>query len=226
MAGGRYRFRSVDSIKAEIDYLVTELGFLYINFMDDTLTAFPGRTEAVCRYIIEKNYPVHWFCESRADALNKELLELMVQSGCDSILLGLESGSQEIMTAIGKKISPGQVEEAVYDCLRAGLSVVGSFIIGFPEDTPKTIKETVNLAKRLSHAGAVVGFGGLTPFPGTYYYEHAAELGLNIRAEDWDEYEVGVPIADTPHFSCDQLREIIFDTVTEAKFYHMASAII
>lgn len=226
MAGGRYRMRSVDSIKAEIDYLAAELGVPYFNFIDDTLTAFPARTEAVCRHIIEKNYPVNWFCASRADTLDKELLGLMKEAGCDSIQLGLESGSREIMASIGKKITPRQVEEAVNTCLQAGLRTVGNFIVGFPEDTPKTIKETIDLAKRLSHAGAVVGFGGLTPLPGTYYYEHSEELGLNIRASDWDQYEIGVPIADTRYFSCDQLREIIFDTVTEARFYHMTSAII
>ena len=225
LSGGKYRMRSVSSIKSEIDYLVTEMGFEYLNFLDDTLTAAPARLKAICCYMIEKKYPVHWFCESRADTLDKELLELMKEAGCDAIQLGLESGSQEIMTAIGKKVSPQRVEEAVYACLDAGLRTMGNFIVGFPEDTPKTIQETINLAKRLSRAGAIVGFGGFTPLPGTYYYEHAAELGLNIRATDWREFKIGVPIADTPHFSCEQLREIIFDTVTEAKFYHWISSI-
>ena len=219
----RYRFRGLPRILAELDYLVYQLGFRYIHFLDDTLTISVRRIKELCSAIIDKQYPIKWFCESRVDVMDRELVELLAMAGCDFIQFGFESGSQKVLDAMLKKVTVPQMETAVKLCLENGIRPMGNFIVGFPEDTWETVKESRELALKFHRMGVKIGFGALTPFPGTYYYEHARELGLTIHTEDWDQYQVGNPIISTTNFTCAQLREIIFDATLKGRWSHVAS---
>jgi len=211
IAGGKYRRRSVESITAEIDYLVTVMGFNNLAFADDTLTGFPGMTRRLCNHILDRGYSITWACESRVDVADRDLLELMARSGCQTIQFGFESGSPEILKSINKRISPKQMEHAVELCADIGLRSCGNFMIGFPDDTWETIKETYRVARKLKSMGSVIGIAVLTPFPGTYFFNHAQESGLTIHSDNWDDYDLENPIISTKHLSQDDLRAILFD---------------
>ena len=212
MAGGKYRLRSPKSIMEEIDYLVLHVGVNYIAFLDDTLTGFPDLTEKICLHIIGKNYPLKWMCESRVDIVNRDLLKLMARAGCISIQFGFESGSPDVLESIKKNISLEEMENAVRLCVGTGINATGNFMIGFPNDTRKTIAETVSVAKKMKKLGAQVGIAVLTPFPGTYFYEHADELGITIHTKDWDEYDLENPIISTGNLDLEELRWIYYDS--------------
>ncbi len=215
MAGGKYRLRSVESIMEEIDYLVANLGINFIAFTDDTLTGSPPRMKQICNQILNRGYSIKWNCESRVDVADRELLRLMSQSGCILIWFGFESSNEAILKSINKKITPDQIENAVKLCLEFGIQPGGNFIIGFPDDTKETIKDTFELAKKIKKLGAICNIVILTPFPGTYLYNHADELGITIHSNDWDDYTAYNPIISNHNLSLDEIRTIFFDIKME-----------
>ncbi|MEM1754286.1 MAG: radical SAM protein [Nitrososphaerota archaeon] len=81
--------------------------------------------------------------------MNRELAEKMRKAGCWIVYLGIESASQEILNKTGKRITVDQVIKAVKTLKEAGIKVLGSFILGFPEETVKTAEQTIALAKKL-----------------------------------------------------------------------------
>ena len=215
MGGGKYRIRSTEDVMEEIRYLVEGLGYRHLHFTDDTLTAIPKRMRAICEGLLRRGYGVPWICESRVDVARRDLLELMARAGCYEVFFGFESGSSEILESIRKRITPGQIEDAVRLCLAAGMRPRGCFMIGFPDDTRKTVRESVEMAKRLKRLGAACDILVLTPYPGTEVYERASELGITIHTDDWDEFDVYNPITSNRNLSRAELRTLYFDAKTE-----------
>ena len=144
-----------------------------------------------------------------------ELVQLMAQSGCQSIQFGFESGNEAILRSIGKNTTPKQIEDAARLCLDLGVIPIGNFLVGFPDDTRESIRETLELAKKLKRMGAVCYLAALTPFPGTYIYEHRERLGIVIHSRNWDDFTLDNPVISTRHLSLDELRTIYADTRTE-----------
>lgn len=206
MAGGKHRLRSIASTQAEIDHLVTRLGVHDLAFIDDSFTIYPDRTEDICSHIIRNGYEVNWMCESRADVLNRRLVHLMREAGCCSMHIGFESGNEGILRSIGKGISTSQILDAVSICLDHGIVTTGNFVIGFPEDTLETIRDTFELAVRLRRMGAFSELAVLTPFPGTYFYRNAKKLGIAIHSSNWEDYALENPIISTRNLSVQVLR--------------------
>ncbi len=211
MAGGKYRMRSIQSIREEIDYLVIKLGFRYIGFLDDTITFYPEVAGAICRHILSSGVPLRWQCESRVDVADPELLRLMAAAGCTQMQFGFESGSETILKSINKNITPAQMIDGVERCLSLGIKPVGNFMIGFPGDTHETVKQTLALVTRLRGMGAFVTLVVLTPFPGTYIYDNRDALGITLHSTDWNDFDLLNPVIGTRHLTVDDLRTYLFD---------------
>lgn len=202
MAGSRYRPRSVASVIEEMRYLRQELHCSTVSIADDTLTALPRRLQEICQWLIETQFAGTWTCESRVDHVTPELLRLMVQAGCCAIQFGVESGDPAVLKAIRKGTTVKQIEQAVRWAKEADLKVKCSAIIGHHVDTPASIRMTIDFLARLQDTyGVTVALGINTPFPGTFLYEHASELGVRILAHDWSEYVFGRAIIETMHLS-------------------------
>ena len=215
MAGGKYRIRSVENIMAEIDYLVTTFGINQLAFLDDTVTAYPHITQSLCRHLLERDYRIRWLCDSRVDQVDADLIRLMARAGCSAMVFGFESGSQRVLSTMKKGTTPQQIEDTVSICIDAGILPLGNFLIGFPEDTAESINETVQMAKKIKRKGSCAAIGVVTPFPGTYYYNHAKEMGITIHATTWDDYAMGHPIISTEHFTLDEIQGFLFDALAE-----------
>lgn len=208
MAGGKYRMRSIDSVLDELDYLTVSLHNRRFAFSDDTITAYPARIERICGHILNRNYAVDWVCASRVDVVSSKLLRLMARAGCRSIQFGFESGNKDVLRSINKKITPEQILNATELCVQHQIIPYGNFIIGFPEDTSSTIRDTYNLALRIKKMNGTCDFAIMTPFPGTYFYEHAEELGIKIHTENWSEYLLDNPVISTQHLDIDEIKEL------------------
>jgi len=114
-----------------------------------------------------------------------------------------ESGCQKILDAVGKRITIEQAKKAVKIVKDAGIQVLGSFIIGFIQDTTETIKETIKFAKSLNLDYAE--FSILTPYPGTPIYDYAKKNNL-LLTEDWSKYTGTEPIIKIGDVSEKQLN--------------------
>ncbi|MCC6021316.1 MAG: B12-binding domain-containing radical SAM protein [Thermoproteaceae archaeon] len=179
---GRYvRYRSARRVAEEIEDAVSKYKTNIIMFTDDELllnkkfvTEFLGELKA-------RRLDISFSCGSRVDSVSRELLFELRRHGCASVYFGVESGSQETLDRIGKGITLEQAARAFRWAKEAGLAVVGSFILGFPWETPSDMRQTVKFAIKLDPTYAQ--FTVATPYPGTPLYYRALREGL---IEDWN----------------------------------------
>lgn len=201
MSGGSYRMRSSENVVSELVYLLEKHDLNYCVFVDDTFTSSHDRTMRICDLISEAGLDIHWSCTSRVNTVTKEMLKRMAEVGCDNINFGVESGSQRILDSIRKGITLKQMEDAVKWALESGITPICSFMFPHPDDTEETIKETKKLMEELLRQGCHISIAVTTPFPGTYLYTHAEELGVTIISDNWEDYDCGTPVIATRNFS-------------------------
>lgn len=214
---GRRRFRSPENVAREVALLLRTFGMNEINFADDTFTLDRQRTLALCEALkaVAVPHPWSWTCSTRVDLVDEGLLRAMYEAGCSAVQLGVETGSQDIMDAIGKRITLEQVTSAVTMARGIGLDVLCSFMFPHPDDTEETIRVQIGFMKELVSMGAKLTMAFTTPYPGTYYYEHADELGIRVLAERWDEFDAKHLVIETRHLSSDRLQELVREMVEE-----------
>jgi len=219
MFGTAARMRSAENLFAEIYYLYRHFSLKEFYFVDQAFTASERRTRAVCNFILASKLDIHWRCLSRVDAVSQELLALMVSAGCREIEFGVESGDPGVLDKIGKGITPEIIVETVNLATRLGLKVVCFFMLGHHADTIESIKRTIEFGLNLIKSYSVKVIPRInTPFPGTFQYEHAAQLGLQIHADCWEDYSYVEPIISSDNFTQEQLRQLYINFVQRIKW--------
>jgi radical SAM superfamily enzyme YgiQ (UPF0313 family) len=217
LSGYTHRSRSVQNILGELTYAHEELGQTSFFFTDDTFTIKRERTLQLCEAIQRETLDIQWYCEARVDTITKDILENMKDAGCTKVLFGVESGSQKILNSIKKGITIQQVKKAVTTLVDVGIPhLLCSFMIGHPEDTVETVRKSFDLArfiaalpdKRASKTQIEISFTVTIPFPGTYLYENAEELGVEILADSWEQYTTGRILIRTKNLDETLLRRL------------------
>ncbi|CAG0936800.1 anaerobic magnesium-protoporphyrin IX monomethyl ester cyclase [Thermoflexales bacterium] len=219
-----YRARSPRLVVDEIEELVKRYRLNSFFIADDTFTLWPKRAIDICELLIARGLKVNWTCEARINTMTAHLAEKLVEAGCTGVNYGVETGNPEIMRQIRKGIRLARVEDVVNLSQARGLDVVCSFIIGLPQDTFKTVGQTIELSRRLEKLGTpstrerqgsrgrvTCSFTILTPLPGTHVYEHAQELGIRFLTKDWDHYTLVEPVIETQHLQASDLHNLYFE---------------
>ena len=149
-AGGTgYNPRSPQTVIREIEECYQRQHVRDIDFFDYNFTAERERVLEICRLIREKDFDISWACRSRVDTVDRELLEVMRNSGCSRIYFGIESGSQEALKTMRKGISIDQIQSVLKICRSLGIRTLGFFLIGAPGDTKETVAATIRFARSL-----------------------------------------------------------------------------
>ena len=185
IAGHKYRTRSPENVAAEMAYakkLFPQVQEYF--FDDDTFTANMPRAREIAKKL--KPLGLTWSCSSRAN-VTYETLKVMKDCGLRLLMVGFESGNQEILNRIKKGITIEQAKQFVKDCKELGIDIHGTFILGLPIETPETIEETIRFAMELDVFTIQVSLAA--PYPGTELYEMAKANGWlakndNIVRED------------------------------------------
>ncbi|MBU7023633.1 MAG: radical SAM protein, partial [Theionarchaea archaeon] len=215
LSGHTYRVRTLDNVLEEIGECYHKFHIHELSFVDNTFTAYPERTLQFCTMLRKSEIPVTWGCYSRVNVVSPKILETMADAGCTQIQYGAESGSDSILKSIGKGITTDMVRQAVKWALNAGMCVECSFIIGHPEDTLKTVEQTIQFAEELksldSQGRVFTNMGVATPYPGTLLAQHSEELGITVLSRDWDRYNLIDPVINTKFLDHHDLRRMIFD---------------
>jgi len=167
--GRTYRRRSPENVVGEIRMLVEKYGVNDITFVDDLFAVNRRWLRQFCVRLKESNIFIPWKCLGRVDTLNSEDMTMMRDHGCYGIEFGVESGNQEVLDDINKKITVPQVKRAFKTAKDSGLMTAAYFIFGNRLDTKKSIFQTMELAKEIKPDFA--GFAVLLPFPGTKVYQ-------------------------------------------------------
>jgi len=166
--GSKFRAQSPERVVEEVAYLQEKFGVKEVAFYDDVFTLDKKRAHAIAEAIIRKGIKIFWTCEARVNLVDKDLLRHMKRAGCYAIAYGIESASPEILKTLHKDITLEQVEEAVRSSREAGLQTIGYLMLGSPGETPETIRQTIEFAKKLKIDFAQ--FSVTTPFPATELY--------------------------------------------------------
>ena len=139
--------------------------------------------------LIKEDLKVHWTCSIRADLMGRDkdtkgnpipreerlnLAKKFVKAGCVSAVFSLESGSDEILEAMNKKVQSKYFKEQVQICREAGLVINTSLVIGYPQETSETLKETMTQLEKLR---VYPSTGFLLPLPETGMWKYAVENG-------------------------------------------------
>ena len=151
--GCRTRRKSPTRLLDEMDRLAPETGISTFHFIGDNFTFPPKVFHDTCRYLIAKNSPYRWKCDSRIGDLHEDDLKLMKDAGCVSIFVGVESASRTTLQRINKNIDPDRTLAMIETALKHGLEIVSSFIIGFPWERDNDLMATLKLHSRLLEAG-------------------------------------------------------------------------
>jgi hopanoid biosynthesis associated radical SAM protein HpnJ len=221
VGGHNYRTRSIPHVIEEVKYVLNEMPQVKeIFFDDDTLTDNLPRVEALSKALGElgfgkPGFPVSWSCNAKANVPRKTL-EIMKQGGCRLLLVGYESGNQQILHNIKKGLRVEVARQFTKDCHELGIVIHGTFILGLPGETLETIEETIRYALEINPHTIQVSLAA--PYPGTFLYRQAVE-------NDWFDgtdhllTDGGTQIAQLsyPHLPSD----VIFDKVEEMykRFY-------
>ncbi|MCB2354685.1 PhpK family radical SAM P-methyltransferase [Clostridium estertheticum] len=139
---GKYRYIDVDVLEKNLDLLKAHGNIEVINFMDDTFNIPKDRFKDILRMMIRNKYNFKWNSMYRCQFGDRETIELMKESGCQGVFLGLESGSDKILKNMNKNASVSDFKKGLGLLNEYDIITYASFIIGFPGETKETVKET------------------------------------------------------------------------------------
>ena len=177
MFGKKYRFRSAESVVAEIKQKDPERIFFY----DDNMAANRKRLKRLLQLMIDEGVTVPWGAQVRTDVVrDPELMELMRASKCDFVALGLESVNQATLDGFEKSQTVGDIEHAIKVLHDYGIRAHGMFVLGADHDTPDAMRETVKFAQKNKIDTVMLNI--LTPLPGTQQFEELDARGSHPRA--------------------------------------------
>ena len=216
MMGRRYRMRSVDNVIEEIREVQDKYHVKDIEFIDDTFTLNMKRAAEVMKAIVREKLDVRLSLSSRVNTINEELMQYLKKGGTTNIYYGIESGSQRVLDLMKKGIKLEQAEAAVALAKKYKIGVLGSYILGYPGETPEEMDQTIKFSIKLNTDYAQYSI--LTPFPGTPIYYELDRKGL-ILTKDWDLYTVLHPLIKYEAFGYS--ASLVSRKLTEAyrKFY-------
>lgn len=186
-----YRKRPFEDCIKEVKYLVENAGVDGVHFVDELWCRNKKEMIENCNHLIASGIKILWGTSSRIGTYEKEDFEYMFNAGCRWMFFGVESGSERIQTEIKKGIHLSKVEETVSNCVNAGITVITSFIIGFPGETSEDIKETIAFAKKIPMA--MYDFSLFFPIFGTEMCDKLVMEGKYKFPDTLEEYAQILP---------------------------------
>jgi hopanoid biosynthesis associated radical SAM protein HpnJ len=176
LSGHPWRKRSADDVAREMaraKEMWPEVKEFF--FDDDTFNIQKARTIELCAKL--KPLGLTWSCTSRVTT-DYETLEAMKEAGCRLLIVGYESGDQQILKNIKKGATIERARQFTKDCHKLGLVVHGDFILGLPGETHQTINNTIAFAKELDVETIQVSVAHA--YPGTELYDFAVKNGFMV----------------------------------------------
>ena len=229
--GPKIRAMSAERLIIEFEYLQS-LGVTHVELRDANFTTSRKHLIDLAQAMIERNLKIEWGCSSTLGnlrfMLKKEargtggginMLELLYQSGCRFIFLGVESGNPEILFR-EKKVTVEETFQVIKAVNKAGIQAHSSFIFGLEGDTIETMQQTMDLSLALKPDTA--SYSIASPYPGTKLYDSYHEKGY-LTTYDWSLYNAIEPVFETEYVKKDDLKRFLEDA--HRRFYFRPSYI-
>ena len=196
--GRGFRANSIEYVLSAMEKVTSRLPVRMIQIKDDTFTTHKKRVLELCRRMQEKKMGFFWSCDTRVDLLSDELLREMRLAGCQRLSLGVESGSQQILDKIEKKITVAEILESTELAKKYGIKVRYYMMLGNRGDNRHTFEETLRFLEKAKPHEYV--FSCLSVYPGTkdfYAAEKAGWLDREIYfTRDFQEFKTPFDASD------------------------------
>jgi radical SAM superfamily enzyme YgiQ (UPF0313 family) len=183
MFGRKYRFRSAESVIAELKEKRPQRIFFY----DDNFAANKKRLKRLLQMMIDEGLATLWSAQVRTDVVrDPELVDLMRRSGCEVVYLGLESVNQDTLDHFEKSQTVDDIRHSIAVLHEHGILAHGMFVLGADTDTVQTVRDTVTFA--IENDIDTVMLNILTPLPGTPQFRELDAAG-RIFDKRWHLYD-------------------------------------
>jgi radical SAM superfamily enzyme YgiQ (UPF0313 family) len=183
-----YKLRDVDEVIAEIKYYRDKYDITAVQLYDLTAIVKKSWTVEFCQKLIAEKIELKWSLPSgtRSEALDKETLSYLRQTGCNYLVYAPESGSPETLKRIKKKIHLPRVTESILEARRQGLILRTNLIIGFPDETRRDVFTTLRYGLKLAFHGVDdVSANVFSPYPGSEIFNNLVTAGRIKLDEDY-----------------------------------------
>lgn len=205
VSGLKNRYRSVENVMGEIRDCVEQHGIRSFLFRSDLFTQNKAWVIKLCEAILESGLPIDWACNSRVDTLNEEVLGWMKKAGCWVIAFGVEKGDDASLARINKKATTAMAEKALAMTRAAGIKRSMYLLFGLPDDTPETLDNDIEFAKRIDPDFLEIFYP--YPFPGTPLYKEAVDAGL-LEDGSVPKEAYGLPAMPTKHIKLEDMGNL------------------
>lgn len=187
VSGKKIRRRSIESVLGELRMLNKNFGIREFHIVDDNFTMDREYAKEFLRGLKAMDLRMTWAVPNgvRMETLDEELLKLMKETGLYLISLGIESGSDEVLSRMKKGITTSRIRRHVKMIHDAKIDMAGFFILGFPGETVDTINRTISFSLRLPIKRA--NYFTYLPFPGTESYDSLLASG-ELKDVDWESF--------------------------------------
>ncbi len=180
----------------DVEYFYKKYKFTDLNFQDETFFTYPKQINEFATELINRNIQITWAATMRADQgfrMTEEEWINCKKSGLRRVLIGVESGSQEMMDWLEKDIKIEKVLFCAEQCKKYDIDVIFPFIVGFPGESDESVNATVSFVKKLKamSPGFKTEIFYFKPYPGSKITSEVVKEGyvLPSSTRDWAEFD-------------------------------------
>jgi len=179
---GAYQYLPVETIEGELQTLHRR-GVTHLTFIDDTLNVPRQRFKDLLRMMIRNRFGFRWNSFYRCDQGDAETVALMAEAGCAGVFLGVESGSDRMLTAMNKTARRADYVRAIPQLKAAGILTHANFVVGFPGETCASVQESIDLVEEVAPDTYRAQLWYCDPV--TPVWRRREELGIEGSAFQW-----------------------------------------
>lgn len=203
LCGGLWRGRSPENLVDEVQHQRSIWGDRRVVVCDDNFNLRVDRAKKFCTLLLDNNIHMDWVCWSfRADRADPDLLEVMRESGCNSIAVGVESANPTVLKNIRKNETIDKIEAGIKNIKESGILCQTLNMIGNQGDNLDTVRETIAFSRRLMVDAA---FYMAIPYPKTELWDYVVKSGRFLKPDYTQFHHFGnEPIFETDDFTREQ----------------------
>ena len=187
--GRKVRFRSVKNVVQEMQHWINTLKTNKFIFRDPVFSINRKYTVDLCKEIINSKIKISYLIETHLKNLDDELISLLKQSGLKLVYVGIESSNSSVLKDINRfTVNNDDQYKIIKKLVDNGIYVKSLFMLGNPEDSEDTIKDTIDYSLKLPHQ--LVQFSVFTPYPGTPIYSLYKDKIIEEKFERFNQYNL------------------------------------
>lgn len=199
LMGREYVIRTPENICDEIEFFNQEFGCGNFFFVDPLFPPSKAVGMKILNHMIRRGIRKisSWECETRPDVIDDEIAEALKEAGCEMVSIGIETGDEHLLENLNKRQNVETVKKAVRSLKKAGIKVMGLYMLGVPGEDSESVRKTIRFAKSLDTD--VTRFSILVPYPGSKLYETYIKGRYNFSDQEWERFSTYPPDQNYPY---------------------------